>query len=91
MKTVINIKADKEVRDQAVETAKSMGVPLSTIVNAFLKKFITERSVTFTAPIVPSKMLAKIIKQATGDIKKGVNLSPVFTDTKDMDAYLNSL
>ncbi len=91
MKTVINIKVDKEIKDQAFEIAQQMSVPLSTIVNAFLKKFIADRSVTFNAPLKPSRKLEKILKKADRDIKAGKNLSPVFTDTKDMDAYLAKL
>ena len=91
MKTVINIKVDKVLKDQAIETAKDMALPLSTIINAFLKKFIRERSVSFVAPLKPSKRLEKILRQADKDLKEGKNLSPIFTDTDEMDAYLRKL
>ena len=91
MKTVINIKADKDVKEQAFATAKDMGIPLSTIINAFLKRFISDRSVTFMAPLKPTKHLEKILKQAEKDIKAGKNLSPMFVDIKKEDAYLASL
>ncbi len=38
MKTISNIKVDREVRDQAFEIANDMGVPLNTLTNVFLKK-----------------------------------------------------
>ena len=91
MKTVINIKADKDVKDQAFATAKEMGLPLSTIINAFLKRFINEKSVTFVAPLRPTKYLEKRLKQAFKDIKAGKNLSPMFVDMKKADAYLDNL
>jgi addiction module RelB/DinJ family antitoxin len=91
MKTVINIKADRDVKIQAFATAKDIGVPLSTIINAFLKRFISDRSVTFDAPLRPSKSLEKLLKQAEKDIKAGKNLSPLFFDTKKEDAYLARL
>ncbi len=91
MKTLINIKADKEVKEAAVKTAEMMGLPLSTIINAFLKKFIADQSVTFTAPSKPSKMLAKIIEQSESDLKAGKNLSPLFVNTAKMDKYLAGL
>lgn len=91
MKTVINIKVDREIKDRAFEVADSMSLPLSTIINAFLKKFIADQSITFTAPLKPSKYLQRILKQADKDIKAGRNLSPVFTNTDDMDAYLAGL
>jgi len=91
MKTVINIKVDKDIKEQAFATAKEMALPLSTIINAFLKKFISDKSVTFVAPLKPSKYLEKVLKQAMKDIKAGKNLSPMFFDTKKEDAYLARL
>lgn len=91
MKTIINIKADREVKDEAVKVAKLIGLPLSTIINAFLKKFISEQSVTFTTPTKPSKILEKILKNSEKDIKSGDNLSPLFTNMDKMDRYLSNL
>ena len=47
-KTIINIKADKEVKDQAKRLAERLGVPLSTVINSFLKQFIRSEEVTFS-------------------------------------------
>lgn len=91
MKTVINIKVDKDIKEQAFEVAHEMSVPLSTIINAFLKRFISDRSVTFDAPLKPTKYLEKRLKQAMKDIKAGKNLSPMFVDMKKADAYLDQL
>jgi len=91
MKTVINIKADKEVKEQAVKTASLIGQPLSTIINAFLKKFIADQSVTFNAPLRPSKNLEKILKQSEKDLKNRKSLSPLFTNMEKMDRYLANL
>jgi len=88
MKTVINIKADKEVKDQAFKVAAEMGLPLSTIVNAFLKQFIREQRVTFEVPLVPNKKTAKLLKEADEDIRLGRNMSPAFNDVEDAIAYL---
>lgn len=91
MKTIINIKADKEVKEQAMQIAQNIGLPLSTIINAFLKKFINDESVTFTAPLKPTKYLEQRLKQAEKDIREGKNLSPLFTNMKKMDKYLAEL
>lgn len=64
---------------------------MTTIINAFLKKFISDQSVTFEALLRPSKRLAKILKQADKDIKAGRNLSPLFVSLKKMDEYLAHL
>ena len=40
MKTVLNVKTDKDVKEKAQQLAQHLGIPLSTIVNAHLKNFI---------------------------------------------------
>ena len=89
MKTILNIKVDKDIKEKAFEVAHAMGVPLSTLTNAFLKRLIQDRTMTLTAPLVPSKKLIKILRAVDRDIKEGKNLSPVFTDVDSMMEYLN--
>ncbi len=91
MKTIINIKADREVKDGAMRTAEQIGLPLSTVINAFLKKFISDQSITFTAPSKPSSNLKRILKAAEKDLRNGKNLSPLFTNMEKMDRYLANL
>jgi addiction module RelB/DinJ family antitoxin len=91
MKTIINIKTDKEIKTKAVQTAHDMGLPLSTVVNGFLKKFIIERQVSFSAPLKPSLKLIKILRQTNKDIEAGKNLSGPFYSAKEMANYLNFL
>lgn len=43
MKTILNIKVDKEAKEKAKKIAKQMGVPLSTVMNAYLRKFIRDK------------------------------------------------
>ena len=90
MKTIINIKADKEIKEQAVKTAKAMGLPLSTVVNAFLQQFVAERQVTFSVPLTPSKKLEQILKQAEKEMKSEKNLVGPFGSAKDMIKALKS-
>lgn len=42
MDTTITFKIKKELRDQAKQTAEKLGIPLSTIINAQLAKFVHE-------------------------------------------------
>ncbi len=90
MKTILNIKVDKEIKEQAFVVARDMGIPLSTLANAFLKKLIKERSMTFTAPLRPSKKLEQVLRKADMDVKNGKNLSPVFTDVDSVMEYLRN-
>ena len=90
MKTVINIKADRSVKEEAVKTAKQMGLPLSTVVNAFLKQFITQKSVTFSVPLKPTKWLRDILTEADKDFREGKNIVGPFYSVKDLMKSLKS-
>lgn len=90
MKTLINIKADIDVKRRAQKAAKELGIPLSTIVNAYLKQFGREQRVSFVVPLRPNKKTAKLLRRAGGDYRKKINVSPAFSTIEEMDAYLNS-
>lgn len=89
MKTILNVKTDTEVKEQAQLVAKNLGIPLSLVVNAYLKEFIREQA--FTLSFVPKLRpeIGKILLDASDDYRKGENISPVFSKSKDMDDYLD--
>ena len=86
--TMINIKTDKKVKEEAQKLAEELGFTLSAFVTASLKQFIRTRSVEFSAGYRMTPYLEGIIKEVEEDIKKNKNMSPIFTNAKDMDAYL---
>jgi DNA-damage-inducible protein J len=90
MKILLNIKTDKEVKIGVQKIAKELGVPLSTIINAYLKQLLREKRVSFELPLKPNAQTAKLIRQARADYKKGKNISPVFTTAEEIDAYLHA-
>ena len=90
MKTVINIKADKDIKEKASRTAKQMGLPLSTIMNAFLRQFVEQKSVTFSVPFKPSKWLERVLEEAGKDFKAGKNISGPFYSAEEMMKSLRS-
>ena len=67
MKTLINIKADKEVKEGAQALAQELGLPLSVVVNAYLKDFIRNRGITISAVPHMSRQLEAIIGRAEKD------------------------
>lgn len=89
-KTVLNVKTDKEVKEEAKKLAAELGIPLSTVVNGYLKQFIRDKEVTFSTAPRMSKQLEETIDEAEKDIKEGKNLSPVFESADEMDEWLNS-
>jgi len=84
MKTVINIKADRDVKEKAVKTAKQIGLPLSTVINAFLKQFIAQQSVTFAVSLNPTRWLQGILSEAEKDFREGKNIAGPFHSAEDM-------
>lgn len=90
MKTLINIKTDVAVKRGVKKIAEQLGVPLSTIVNAYFKQLLRERQVHFSLPLVPNRKTAKLLRQAHEDYKKGRNISPAFETAEAMNAYLDS-
>ena len=90
MKTIINIKTDKEVKENAQEVAAELGLTLSAIINASLKQFIRSRELYFSTFPTMTKELEELVAQARNDYKNKKNLSPVFSSAKDAIAYLRS-
>lgn len=89
-KTVISVKVDKDVRDRARKTAKRMGLPLSTVVNAQLRHFADERRIEFREPLVPNAKTRKILDEALRDIREGREdkFSPTFDNAEDAIRWL---
>ncbi len=87
---MLNVKTDKEVKEKARETAHSLGMSLSAIINAYLAQFIRTEEVHFYlgGELKPSvkKRLNKLQKEALA----GKNLSPAFKNAKEAIKYLNS-
>lgn len=90
MKTIINIKADKEVKEGAQKVAKELGLPLSTIINAYLKQFMRNREAYFSIAPRMTPELEELIGITQRDYVKKKNISPLFSSAKDAIAYLRS-
>ena len=91
MKTMINIKADKEIKERAQGIAQELGLPLSTVINAYLRQFIRNKEVHFFIEGELKPSVKRRLNRLHKDVKEGKNLSPVFHSAKEMDVYLNSL
>ena len=78
MKTATSIKLDA-VKKEAGKLASQMGLNLSAVVNATLKKFVIERHVVFSvAPEFNKKTREKFLEMRQ-DVKRHKNLSRVYT------------
>lgn len=71
MKTLLTIKTDKSIKLLAQSVAEEIGVPLSTVINSFLKQFVRDKEVTFSASYNPSPSLRQTIKEVDEEFRKG--------------------
>jgi antitoxin component of RelBE/YafQ-DinJ toxin-antitoxin module len=63
--TILSIKTDKKLKAE-------LGVPLSTVINAFLKQFVQEKELTLTAnPLRPTPYLEQILVGAQAEYEAG--------------------
>ncbi len=89
MKTVLNVKTDADVKKEAQLLAKHLGVPLSVVVNSYLKEFVRSGEFTLSREPELKPAVAKRVQQAMQDVAAGNNLSPAFTNVDDAVAWLN--
>lgn len=90
MKTQLIVKTDKEVKKAAQKTAKELGLPLSTLINAYLKQFIVSKEAYFSLQPKMTPRLENLITRVRKDVKGNKNLSPIFDNTEEMLKYLHS-
>ena len=91
MKTVINIKTEKEIKENAQKIAKDLGLSLSDVINASLRNFIKTREVHFSAVPRVTDEFEHLLGKIDKDIDSRKNLSPRFNSTKEVNDYLDSL
>lgn len=87
---MISVKTDRILKNEAQKTASELGMPLGTVINAFLRQFVRDREITVSVAHKPSASLRKAIAEAERDLVSGKNISPEFSSAKDAIAYLRS-
>ena len=91
MKTVINIKTDKEIKELAQKTAGDLGLSLSALINAYLRQFVRAKEAYFTLSPRMSPALERLLGRVEIDIKKNKNISRGFSSSVETEKYLSSL
>jgi addiction module RelB/DinJ family antitoxin len=90
-KTLISIKADKEVKENAQKLARELGLSLSDVMNAALRNFIRTRKATFSSIPYMTPELERLLGVVEEDIKAGRNMSPTLSSAEEVSAYLDDL
>jgi addiction module RelB/DinJ family antitoxin len=83
--TVINVKTDPKLKAQAQKLASELGLSLSAVINAGLKKFVSDKQINLSAGYEPSEYLKEILEQV--EAGKGERLS--FDSTDEALAFLD--
>lgn len=89
-KTLLNVKTDKKLKQEAQNVARELGLPLGTIINAYLKDLVREKRVVFATPPVPNKGVQKLLEKIDNDIKRGKNAHGPFSYEEAL-CYLDAL
>lgn len=90
MKTVLNVKTDSGIKEKAQLLAKHLGIPLSTVVNAYLKEFVTTGTFKVQREPELTPAVKKELAYAMKDVAEGGSASSVFKNSKEAIAWLNS-
>jgi len=91
MKSVINIKTNKEIKENAQKIAKDIGLSLSDVINASLRNFIRTREVYFSAIPRMTPEFERLVGKIDKDIKWKKNLSPSLSSSDKINDYLDNL
>lgn len=90
MNTTLTIKTPKKLRDEAKHTAKTLGIPLTTVMNAMLKQFVRDQRFVLEAECpFPSHTPNAETKKAIQEILEGNNLKRM--TVKEFETYMRSL
>jgi antitoxin component of RelBE/YafQ-DinJ toxin-antitoxin module len=70
-KTLLTVKTDLSLKKAAQKTAKKIGLPLGTIINGFLRRFIQTKEAYFAESYKPSARLRHSIAEGEKEYADG--------------------
>ncbi len=88
-KTTMSFKIDKDLKDQAQQTAKAIGIPLSTLINAYLNDMVSTGRVEFTATERMTPQMERIIERVEQEVDRGETYGP-FNSAEEMIESLHN-
>ena len=91
MNTTLMLKIDKQLRDDAKQTAESLGVPLTTVMSALLKQFVRERKITISLEPMPTKEKLELWEAISKEAEKEMKTAKRYTNADDLIADLKLL
>lgn len=65
---MLNIKTERKLKQRAQKVARGLGLPLGTIMNAYLREFVREKRIVFSIPPTPNVRTQKLLQDIREDI-----------------------
>lgn len=88
----MTIKTEKKLKGKAQKIARDLGFPLGTLVNAFLRQFVRNKTVYFTVlgTDVINQEMERHLDEIEKDIMNEKNISSPFDNMEHMLANLKN-
>lgn len=84
--TNLNIRTDKEIKDQAEIIFNELGLNMTTAINMFLRSTIREHGIPFELKLdIPNETTIEAIKEG----KKLINDPKIYSNIEDLKADLD--
>jgi len=87
--TILNIKTDKGLKEEAQGVASALGVPLTTVINSFLKQFVRERKLVLELEPQVKDEVMESWRKISIETKKNLKNSKKFTKAEDLFKHLS--
>jgi addiction module RelB/DinJ family antitoxin len=84
MDTVINIRTDKNIRDEAKKIFSKMGLSTSAGINMFLHQVVAEKGLPFSPTTDPKKLKARWDAQGAEALRRGKKYPNAESALRDM-------
>lgn len=88
MNTMLSIKIDRALKNEARKTAQALGISLNAVINQYIREFVASRQAVFTEYEMPNAKTRRILRMAEKDIKNGKNIAGPFNS---VDEFIKSL
>ncbi|MBI5400826.1 MAG: type II toxin-antitoxin system RelB/DinJ family antitoxin [Candidatus Yonathbacteria bacterium] len=88
MNTTILLKTDKALKNDASRVAKELGVPLTTVMNAYLRQFVRDRRISISVEPMPNKAKLALWESISKEMDKDMKTAKRYTSADELIADL---
>jgi addiction module RelB/DinJ family antitoxin len=85
--TVISVRTDKKIKNEAAKVAKSAGISLSALINSYLRQIVATRRIEIYAPEPMTPKLEGLIAKVEAELAEG-KVSKEFSNAEEFLADL---